>query len=98
MVPHIVVMRYTCGMPGKRTSVYLSEELDAAVKASGVPIADLIRRGLEAGTPADVAVQLAAIRADIAILLEAQRGGALATCPHRLAPGAYCKTCERSKT
>jgi hypothetical protein len=33
-------------MPGERTSVYLA----AAVKASGVPLAELVRRGLAAGT------------------------------------------------
>jgi hypothetical protein len=35
---------------GKRTSVYLTDELAAAVKASGVPLAELVRRGL-AATP-----------------------------------------------
>jgi hypothetical protein len=34
---------------GQRTSVYLDEDLQAAVKASGVPLAELIRRGLGAG-------------------------------------------------
>ena len=37
-------------MPGERTSVYLAADLAAAVKASGVPLAELIRRGLAAGT------------------------------------------------
>jgi|ERR1017187_8489153 hypothetical protein len=37
-------------MPGERTSVYLSADLAAAVKASGQPLAELIRRGLAAGT------------------------------------------------
>lgn len=35
---------------GQRTSVYLDDDLHAAVKASGVPLAELIRRGLVAGT------------------------------------------------
>lgn len=35
---------------GKRTSVYLSDDLAAAVAGSGVPLAELIRRGL--GAPA----------------------------------------------
>jgi len=36
---------------GKRTSVYLSDSLAAAVEASGLPLAELIRRGLEGGAP-----------------------------------------------
>ena len=35
---------------GQRSSVYLADDLAAAVKASGVPLAELIRRGLTAGT------------------------------------------------
>ncbi len=37
-------------MTGERTSVYLAADLAAAVKASGQPLAELIRRGLTAGT------------------------------------------------
>jgi hypothetical protein len=36
-------------MPGKKTSVYLPDELDRAVQASGKNLPDLIRAGLEAG-------------------------------------------------
>ena len=32
-------------MSGKRTSVYLSADLAAAVERSGLPLAELIRRG-----------------------------------------------------
>ena len=39
-------------MPGERTSVSLATDLAAAVKASGQPLAELIRRGLTAGTEA----------------------------------------------
>jgi hypothetical protein len=35
---------------GQRTSVYLDDSLQAAEKASGVPIAELVRRGLGAGS------------------------------------------------
>jgi hypothetical protein len=35
---------------GERTSVYLAADLAAAVKASAQPLAELIRRGLSAGT------------------------------------------------
>lgn len=40
---------------GLRTSVYLSDELAAMWKASGVPLAEVIRRGLAAGGPVDEA-------------------------------------------
>ena len=33
-------------LPGERTSVYLTAGPAAAVKASGTPLAELIRRGL----------------------------------------------------
>jgi hypothetical protein len=39
---------------GKRTSVYLSDELADAVKASGIPPAELIRRGLDVSPSAQV--------------------------------------------
>ena len=42
-------------MAGERTSVYLSTDLAAAVKASGQTLAELIRRGLAAGA-AEVAL------------------------------------------
>jgi hypothetical protein len=35
---------------GQRSSVYLADDLAAAVKASGVPLAELIHRGLATGT------------------------------------------------
>jgi hypothetical protein len=35
---------------GQRTSVYLDDDLAAAVKASGIPLAELVRRGLAAST------------------------------------------------
>jgi hypothetical protein len=35
---------------GQPTSVYLDGDLRAAAKASGVPLAELIRRGLTAST------------------------------------------------
>ena len=38
-------------MAGKKTSVYLDEQLKAAVEASGASLPDLIRRGLAAGQP-----------------------------------------------
>ena len=34
---------------GKKTSIYLPDELDRAIRASGKSIPDLIRLGLEAG-------------------------------------------------
>ena len=38
---------------GQKTSIYLSADLAAAVKASGVPLAELIRRGLGVSGPVD---------------------------------------------
>ena len=38
---------------GLRTSVYLSDELAAMWKASGLRLGEVIRRGLEAGGPVD---------------------------------------------
>ncbi len=35
---------------GQRSSVYLADDLAAEVKASAVPLAELVRRGLTAGT------------------------------------------------
>jgi hypothetical protein len=40
---------------GQRTSIYLSDELAAMVKASRLPLAELVRRGLNAGGPVDEA-------------------------------------------
>ena len=47
---------------GERTSVYLGADIAAAVKASGQPLVELIRRGLMAGT-AEVAQQPAPVPA-----------------------------------
>ena len=41
-------VRYSCGM-GKRTSVYLSDALYEAWRASGVPLSELVRQALDAG-------------------------------------------------
>lgn len=38
--------RYPLGM-GQKTSVYLADDVAAAAKASGVPLGELVRRGLE---------------------------------------------------
>jgi hypothetical protein len=46
---------------GRKTSVYLSDELDERVKASGVTPAELIRRGLDAGEPEPLEAMLARV-------------------------------------
>lgn len=52
-------------MAGERTRVYLAADLAASVKASGVPLAELVRRGLAACTaPAQAGAQTAADRSD----------------------------------
>ena len=38
-------------MAGRKTSVYLSEQLAAQVEESGLTLAEIIRRGLAAGEP-----------------------------------------------
>ena len=43
---HVWPRRYPCGM-GKRTSIYLSDDQAAAVKASGLRLGELLNRGLE---------------------------------------------------
>jgi hypothetical protein len=43
---------------GKKTSVYLSDELAERVRASGVSPAELIRRGLDASEPEPLEVML----------------------------------------
>ena len=49
---------------GRKTSVYLSDDLDAQVRASKLPLAELIRRGL-ARSDAEP-VTLADLRAELA--------------------------------
>ena len=39
---------------GKRTSIYLSDDQAAAVKASGLSLGELVRRGLNVGNGEDV--------------------------------------------
>lgn len=39
-------------MAGHKTSIYLTDELAGRVRASGLQLPELIRRGLEAGAPA----------------------------------------------
>jgi hypothetical protein len=58
---------------GRKTSIYLSDELDAAVRESGLPLPELVRRGLKGSAPADhEAVRRAAVMlARVADLLAA---------------------------
>ena len=51
---------------GLRTSVYLSDELAAMWRASGVPLAELIRRGLSAGGPVDEVTLRRVLREELA--------------------------------
>lgn len=83
---------------GKRTSVYLSDDLEAAVKTSGVPLAELIRRGLS--VPPVPPVQVVADDRMPPGLVALQSGTQVAVmrlgdCPHRgLRAGAFCKSCQ----
>lgn len=49
-----------------RTSVYLSDELAAMWKASGLPAAEVFRRGLAAGGPVDEATLRHVLREELA--------------------------------
>ena len=64
---------YDCGM-GLRTSVYLSDELAAMWRASGVPLAEVIRRGLSAGGPVDEVTLRHVLREELAGLTVAAPG------------------------
>lgn len=88
---------------GKKTSVYLSTELAGRVETSGLPISELVRRGLDAGEPQSAEVTLTRLLDGWGerILQRLDRSAGLATqdapadCPHRgLNPGAWCKTCQ----
>jgi hypothetical protein len=50
---------------GLRTSVYLTDELAAMWKASGLPLAEVIRRGLSAGGPVDEATLRRVLREEL---------------------------------
>jgi hypothetical protein len=70
-------------MPGERTSVYLDDDVQAAVKASGVPLAELVRRGL--GTAAAAPAQ-----APAPAQAAASPAGPLVLPPGEPCPGVAC--------
>jgi hypothetical protein len=87
----------------RRASIYLNDELDAAVSASGVAIAELVRRGLGAdGKPPVHGIRITAddrVPPGAALLVSGDSVQPLciapAACPHRgLSPGAWCKSCQ----
>lgn len=43
-------------MAGQKTSIYLTEEVAQRVRASGLPLPELVRRGLDAGQPPELEV------------------------------------------
>lgn len=43
---------------GQKTSVYLADDVAAKAKASGVPLGELVRRGLDAGEPESLEAML----------------------------------------
>jgi hypothetical protein len=73
---------------GKRTSVYLSDDLAAAVEASGVPLAELIRRGLTGGAAPSVTrpETPGEVRAKVATAREAVELGRVTAAERRQAP------------
>lgn len=46
---------------GQKTSVYLPDDVAAKAKASGLPLGELVRRGLEAGEPQSLQARLDAM-------------------------------------
>jgi hypothetical protein len=77
---------------GKKTSVYLSDELAERVRASGASPAELIRRGLDAAGPEPLEVML---RRVLTAVLEERDAPAQADCPHpkaRIVKG-LCNAC-----
>jgi hypothetical protein len=59
--------------PTNKTSVYLPDELAARVKESGLPMGELVRRGLEAGDPEGTeAIVRRVLREELAAALAAQ--------------------------
>jgi hypothetical protein len=70
---YTVYVRYACGM-GQKTSVYLSDDVAAKAKASGVTLGELVRRGLEAGEPESLEAMLRrVVREELAAVLAQQR-------------------------
>jgi hypothetical protein len=57
---------------GNRTSVYLDDGLQAAVKASGIPLAELIRRGLTVGTAEVTQPTMSSPASPLAVLLDGE--------------------------
>ena len=51
---------------GLRTSVYLTDELNAMWRASRLPLAEVIRRGLAAGGPVDEVTLRQILREELA--------------------------------
>ena len=84
---------------GKRTSVYLSDELAERVKASGLAPAELMRRGLDAGEPEPLEALLTRVVRSVLDERDAARGAAAAAekCWHRIPAGSYCKICRKAK-
>jgi hypothetical protein len=62
-------------MAGRKTSIYLSEELAVACKADGRPLADILRAGLAAERPEDMIrrVVTEAVRSELAANRGAER-------------------------
>ena len=90
---------------GQRTSVYLSDELKAAVKASGVPLAELVRRGLGVAAPEPSLIPPGSkgmyldprqIPTELKHpAMDAGQPASSVNCSHRgLRPGAWCKGCQ----
>jgi hypothetical protein len=94
---YLAVLGTTMAAVGKRTSVYLSDDLAAAVRASGVPLGELIRRGLEADIGRAIAQTAAAAQEPVpaAAVAVTTPPKARRRCPHpgTRVIGGWCGEC-----
>ena len=79
---------------GRKTSVYLSDEQAERLRASSLPLSEVIRRGLDAVAPEDLETTL---RRVIREELAASAGGQSSQAPRRAhALNCKCLTCKPS--
>ena len=74
-----------------KTSVYLTSDLAARVKAAGVPLSELVRRGLDAHLAPDLDTVLGMLRAELG------RTAVSTTSPHPLAAASPAHVRARSE-
>ena len=87
--PPMAVMRM-----GKRTSVYLSDDLEAAVDKTGLPLAELIRRGVYGPLASPAAIPDAASATGVVVPADAPLRQRCERCAWvNQAAGSHCEQC-----